>query len=194
MADLTKDAVRWWLRRILGALPEAEKKEMDDALFGLVIAQPEYRQADTLLCYCSTPTEPDTRRLIRHAINGGKQVALPRCTEQKGEMVFYRITSLDDLQTGRYSLLEPDPARCELLSEIPEDALCIVPGLGFDPAGYRIGQGGGYYDRFLSGYTGVSAGLCYEACLLPRLPHEPHDRRVDVLLTEKRRFSAPLSI
>ena len=67
-----------------------------------------------------------------------------------------------------------------------------LPGLGFDLDGYRLGYGKGYYDRFLSRYPGVTAGVCYTACLKTQLPHGRYDRRADILVTEKfiKRFPA----
>ena len=88
------------------------------------------------------------------------------------------------LKNGLYGVLEPDPSRSRpALSG--GNALCIVPGLGFDSKGYRLGYGKGYYDRFLSGFHGITVGLCYSACTKWMLPHGYYDRPVDILITEK---------
>ena len=70
--------------------------------------------------------------------------------------------------------------------------LRVCRGWGFDLDGYRLGYGKGYYDRFLSRYPGVTAGVCYTACLKTQLPHGRYDRRADILVTEKfiKRFPA----
>ena len=62
----------------------------------------------------------------------------------------------------------------------------IVPGLAFTWRGHRLGQGEGYFDRFLAGHKGLRVGLAYEAQIAPKLPTDPHDQRVDVIVTERR--------
>ena len=79
---------------------------------------------------------------------------------------------------------EPDPEKQPVLREF-SDSVCVLPGLGFDLEGYRLGYGKGYYDRFLSKYPGTNLGVCYNVCLKPLLPHGRYDRMVDVLVTEK---------
>ena len=92
-------------------------------------------------------------------------------------------------------MLEPVPERAEelpLTTGMLLHSFCVLPGLGFDLEGYRLGYGKGYYDRFLSRYPGVTAGVCYTACLKTQLPHGRYDRRADILVTEKfiKRFPA----
>ena len=86
------------------------------------------------------------------------------------------------LYRHRFGMLEPGEA-CPLLA--PEEIdLVLVPGLAFDRAGYRLGQGGGYYDRYLPQCSGKSLALCREAVLFEALPREEHDRPVGLVLTE----------
>ena len=90
--------------------------------------------------------------------------------------------SLNDLREGMYGIREPDEALpC---SEITENTVCIVPGLAFTPDGGRLGYGGGYYDRFLSDYSGTSIGLCYSELLFDSLPSEEYDIAVDIIITD----------
>ena len=77
------------------------------------------------------------------------------------EMEFYEIHSLFELQPGTFGVLEPVPENSRLVQEETE-GLCIVPGLSFDAEGYRLGYGKGYYDRFLSRFSGTTAGVCYK--------------------------------
>ncbi|MFR5810912.1 MAG: 5-formyltetrahydrofolate cyclo-ligase, partial [Flavonifractor plautii] len=81
-----------------------------------------------------------------------------------------------------YGMLEPGED-CPLVGK---DAigLVLVPGLAFDPSGGRLGQGGGFYDRWLADYAGCTAALCRTALLLPQVPRAPHDRGVELVLTE----------
>ena len=71
------------------------------------------------------------------------------------------------------------------MSREPQNSLCVVPGMAFDCDGYRLGYGKGYYDRFLSGYHGVTAGICYSDCIRWKLPRGRFDRPVDILVTDK---------
>jgi 5-formyltetrahydrofolate cyclo-ligase len=99
-------------------------------------------------------------------------------------MEFLVIASESDLSPGTFGVAEPDPLRCG--PRVPtEKTFCVVPGLAFDPEGFRLGYGKGYYDRFLAGFPGVSAGICYAGCIRRKLPHGRYDRAVDFLVTEQ---------
>ena len=98
-------------------------------------------------------------------------------------MEFYFIKSSADLIKGKYGLLEPDTAKCKTAT--PTDkSLCVVPALSFDAKGFRLGRGGGYYDRFLKSFKGKSAGFCYNSFLRLTLPKEYYDMPVDIIVTE----------
>lgn len=144
----------------------------------------QYPQARTILCYVSKKIEIDTFGIIEDALAAGKRVAVPRCVEGTRLMDFYLIHSAEDMEKGSFGVLEPVVERCEKLTDFSR-SICIVPALGYDLEGYRLGYGGGYYDRFLSGYKGLKVGVIYAACVCPRLPRGKFDVPVDVLLTEK---------
>ncbi|HIZ56076.1 MAG TPA: 5-formyltetrahydrofolate cyclo-ligase [Firmicutes bacterium] len=165
------------------ALPPEVKQEKDRQIFERLCSLQCYQQARTLLCFVSLPIEVDTYRIIRHAFEQGKQVAVPKCLK-KNQMKFYLIHSFDDLEAGTFSVLEPKLDQCEELTD-ETNSLCIVPGLCFDLNGYRLGYGGGYYDRFLDRYPGITLGICYNACIKGALPHGRYDRTVDGVVTEK---------
>ncbi len=164
----------------------SHKERCDLLIFDKVANHEIYRKADLLLCFVSTPIEVDTMRLINYALRQGKAVAVPRCADKGISMTFYQITSLDDLEIGLFSVLEPKVDVCKVLDISPyKTPLCIVPGLAFDKAGFRLGYGKGYYDRFLSSFKGVTAGICYDACMESELVHGKYDRSVDYLFTDK---------
>ena len=99
-------------------------------------------------------------------------------------MKFYLIEDLAQLEPGAFGVLEPDPERCRELRHY-QNSICILPGLGYDLQGYRLGYGKGYYDRFLAAHPQLeTVGLCYGALLLPRLPAAPHDQRVRLVAAE----------
>ena len=97
-------------------------------------------------------------------------------------MTFHYVTSLSELSPGRYGILAP-PEENAIYTPIPT-TLCLVPGMVFDRHGYRIGYGGGYYDRFLRDFDGSAVGLVYRDHLLPSLPHGRYDLAVSALVTE----------
>lgn len=169
------------LRREMDPQVKAEK---DAAILKRLLELPEYKAATLVLTYVSTAIEVDTLELIRRALAEGKRVAVPYCIPGKIDMLFCEIFSLDDLTPGSFGVLEPDPEKQPVLREF-SDSICVLPGLGFDLEGYRLGYGKGYYDRFLSKYPGTNLGVCYNVCLKPLLPHGRYDRMVDVLVTEK---------
>lgn len=166
-------------------MPKEQKEKKDSAIRKKVQSLRQYQRCQTLLTFVSSPIEVDTRILIEEALAQGKQVAVPYCIEGTHEMEFYLIRSLEELSPRTFGVLEPDADRCEKFTR-EKNSICLVPGLAFDFQGFRLGYGKGYYDRFLSGYTGTKIGIVYEECMRTRLPHGYFDVPVDLLITEKR--------
>ena len=178
-----------------GFAPDDQQRR-DRQILQRLLALPEYRKAPLVLSYVSTAIEVDTHALIEQALRDGKKVAVPWCVPGKVDMKFFLIGGLDELEPGSFGVLEPVVGKHrELLETVSEvelvNSFCVLPGLGSDLAGYRLGYGKGYYDRFLSGYCGTTAGVCYTACLRTALPHGRYDRMMNILVTEKfvKRFS-----
>ena len=171
------------LRAEYGALNADEIKRIDEKLMQLLIEQSAYQRCRAVFIYVSVGFEINTRKIIDHAFGGGKIVALPKCRAH-GEMDFYRYSG--ELTEGKFSI--PEPTNDELL--IPEkNDIMIVPGLAFDRYGYRIGQGGGYYDRYLEKHECTCIGLCREKFLLNRIPIAWNDLPVDCVITENAVYS-----
>lgn len=193
-----KKALRSEFKTIRRSLAPEDQQAKDAQIFKKLTALKEYKSASLLLTYVSTAIEVDTHRLIQQAVSDGKKVAVPWCVPGKVDMKFFLIKSLDELEPGSFHVLEPVPGKQPELNASVTDfelahSLCVLPGLGFDLEGYRLGYGKGYYDRFLSRYPGVTAGVCYTGCLKTQLPHGRYDRMIDILVTEKfvKRFSTP---
>lgn len=179
-----KRALRAQFKRLRAECPAQLKREMDKKLFERFVSLEEYAACDTLFAYISGEIECDTSAIILRALADGKRIAVPRCAERTNEISFYFINSYDDLEKGKYGILEPKTEVCERAEDFSR-GLCLVPGLSFDLQGYRLGFGKGYYDRFLSRFGGVTAGICYAKCTLTELPRGAFDRAVDILITEK---------
>lgn len=179
-----KDAARKAVKRI--SLTPKEKADSDKLLFQRFLSLPQVTACGSILLYYGVGSEPDTAQLLSSKVFGGKVVSLPRCLPG-GQMEARQFQGMQHLASGPFGIPEPDGScpivRREHLSVI------LVPGLAFDRQGYRLGHGGGYYDRYLSGFSGLTVGLCRDKLLLPSLPTEPHDRPVDLILTETRSLS-----
>ena len=179
-----KRRVRKRYKKLRRECPPDVKAKLDNGLTERLLDMEEYKDAQRLFIFVSSPIECDTSRIISDALQRGKQVAVPRCTEKTGIMHFYFISSMGDLSPGAFSLLEPDPQKCEPVKDL-SNGLCVVPGLCFDLEGYRLGFGKGYYDRFLDYFGGVTVGICYSKYIEKQLPRGAHDRHTDILVTER---------
>lgn len=133
----------------------------------------------------SVGREVETAAIISRAWAEDKAVAVPKCNPANKTLTFYRIKSFRELEFGFYGLLEPKPSETSVVPDLALD-LAVVPGVVFDRNGYRIGYGGGYYDRFLAHYHGKTISLLLEAQLAESVPVESHDQRIELLITEQR--------
>lgn len=149
------------------AMNSAEKKAADFDIFKQL--KPFADKASAVFIYASTPIEVDTRMLISYCTEKNIPTALPRSGDT--ELSFYYINTPDDLKPGRFNIDEP-PDEKPAFSD--ENTLCVVPALCADGEGYRLGYGRGYYDRFLSGFDGISVIICYSSFKM-EVPTEPHD-------------------
>ena len=180
--DLEKKALRRRVREQLSALSRSELVRSDDALFEKFLSLPQVEEAQTVFAFWGIPgREPDTARLIGELIRRGKTVGLPRMLPDH-RMEVRRYDPDRPLVSVSFGISEPGED-CPLIAR--EDiGLVLVPAVCYDRRGYRLGFGGGYYDRWLAGFSGVTVGLCREAVLQEAVPTEAHDARVDLLLTE----------
>lgn len=141
---------------------------------------PEWKAANEVFVFISLPDEVQTKELVVAAWKEGKVVCAPRVNGK--DMDFIRFDSRDELAEGPHHILEPTGDEIHTT----ENALLIVPGVVFDIARHRIGFGGGYYDRYLAAHPGhPTVALTYDFNVYPEIPHEAHDIRPDVLVTEK---------
>lgn len=181
-----KKRLRNRYKTLRAAMDPRLKEACDARIRGRLRSLPEYKQCKTVLCFVSTEIEVDTHKIINHALREGKIVAAPYCIDGTRNMDFYRIRSLDELSRRTFGVLEPDPRKAEKITDF-HDSLCILPGMAFDYTGYRLGYGGGYYDRFLSKVYrhGVAVGICYSSCIAKALPKGRYDVPCQILVTDK---------
>jgi 5-formyltetrahydrofolate cyclo-ligase len=183
------------LRRLVlaqrDALSQAERARRSAQAGANLCALPEFRQAGTVLCFVSFGGELDTRPLIEEALAAGKHVAVPRVVRETHDLVPHELRDPEtDLTPGYYGILEPSPQQPVVSLDAIEAV--IVPGVVWGEDGFRIGYGGGYYDRFLPRVPQAARlGLAFELQVLPEVPHGARDVPVEVLVTEAgvRRFT-----
>lgn len=159
--DNVKRNLRKEVRQKRDALDVAQRMAEDRAIAAAVAGCRAFADAPAVLTYYSIGSEVDTHGLIDRALQAGKVVALPRCQPGSRTMGWHVITTTADLVLGFGGILEPRDDVSTLIDphELDSTALALVPGLIFDRHGYRLGYGGGYYDRFLSDFPGISLGL-----------------------------------
>lgn len=187
LLSLTEDKAR--LRKALSekrkSLSENERKEYSKKLCESICSLEEFKEADAVLSFWPLPDETDVRMLNAEALRLGKTLLLPRCVKGTRQMSFYTVRSFDELEKGSFSIFEPKES-CPLF--VPSEgvkAICIVPGLAYDKRGFRIGYGGGYYDRYLSKYTLFTVGAVYHPFFLADVPCGEFDVKVDAVVTDK---------
>ncbi|MFP4658457.1 MAG: 5-formyltetrahydrofolate cyclo-ligase, partial [Desulfonatronovibrionaceae bacterium] len=133
--------------------------------------------------YLPIRNEVDTWPLFEHLLDIGAYPVLPCCRE-KGKMDFFRVDGSDELQEGKFGIREPVRAQRRPISCSGIKAF-ILPGVAFDSRGYRLGFGGGYYDRFIAdNHCRMLVGAAYHFQLVPEIPAEPWDEPVYYVVTE----------
>ncbi|MGE5591871.1 MAG: 5-formyltetrahydrofolate cyclo-ligase [Bacillota bacterium] len=183
----SKASLRLRLAAVREGLSPAERAARSHEAAARLLGLPAYRQARSLMVYVSFRTEVETGGLIQAALADGKVVLVPKVQRQPKSLLACRIRRFpEDLQPGAYGILEPAPAASEPWPPEQID-LVVVPGLGFDRRGRRLGYGGGYYDRFLAGPAsrGVAVGLAFAEQVVGALPADPFDRSLDLIVTDQ---------
>lgn len=176
-----KAAFRTQIRRAASALTDEARVESDRLLTQRFLSLPQLEGVGSILLFWGVGTEVDTASIREALWAGGKQVLLPRCLPGRG-MEARAVSAGASLVPGTFGI--PEPGEDCPVVERECIGLILVPGLCYDRHGYRLGQGGGYYDRYLVGFQGRTLGLCRDALLQARVPAQSHDVPVDLVLTE----------
>ena len=163
------------------AIPREQKQAIDQALTERLLQHPFYQETNTIATYLSFPHEFQTQGLIEQALKDGKKVLIPK-TYPKGRMDFV-VYNPQQLVKTSFGLLEPQ-GDLEVVDASQID-LIHVPGLAFTREGYRIGYGGGYYDRYLKHFPGHTLSTVYPCQIRDFIP-EDHDIPVQEGLIDER--------
>ncbi|MCA9036055.1 MAG: 5-formyltetrahydrofolate cyclo-ligase [Planctomycetaceae bacterium] len=169
---------------------QENKDELSRRIVGAFMSLPEYAVANTVMFYIDVRSEVRTRHDLELALQSGKTIVVPWCNAE-GELELFRLVSMDELEVGMYKILEPR----QDLRHLPEKQvnveaidLIMVPGVGFDQRGARMGHGKGYYDKLLEHARPDTPliALAFECQLFEEIPVAAHDVFMDAVITEDR--------
>ncbi len=181
---MDKEKFRLEIKSQISKLDNEYIYESNLGIFQNISSLPEFISSSRIFLYYSIGREVDTTAIISHCFETGKLVALPTDCDN-GKMNFARLDSLiSELPRGKFDIPVPSYAAERLIPAFGD--IIIVPALSYDESFYRIGRGGGYYDRFLSDCSAFSVGLCREKLVVPSVPRDSLDIPVSCLITEKR--------
>lgn len=157
----------------------AQLDELSQTITARLLAHPRLRAANTVLLYYSLPDEVNTHTIIDRLIAAGKQILLPVVIDDENlEVRHYR--GPQDLREGDFHILEPIGEPFTAYRQID---LIVVPGVGFDASGNRLGRGKGYYDRLLRQMPTVyKLGMCFDFQKIEAVPTDQHDICMDEIL------------
>lgn len=161
------------------SLTEKQRISLSSAIKEKLFSRPRFKEAKSVAFYLHKGSEVYTKDMITQAQKLGKEILVP-VTNHKIE--FYHFISFDDLQEGKYGILEPK-SRVEPCK--PPD-LVVVPGIAFGLCMHRIGYGKGYYDDYLGKSFAYRIGLCYDFQVVEKLPTHENDQRMDEIITDQR--------
>lgn len=183
-----KDTVRRLALARRARIDPAEREARARRLIERLLGIPEIRDAERVLAFVSVRSEVPTAGLLEAVLASGAALLLPFVADD-GALQAAAVESLAELQPGYRGIPEP---RTRFAVNPADASVIVVPGVAFDERGGRLGYGGGFYDSFLSGSPQVPRiGICFEDQLVPEIPLEPHDQRVDALVTEDRVIRCP---
>lgn len=181
------------MKKMRNQLSNEKRNQWNSELFQKLINLNEYQSCSKLFTYISFQSEPDTIRIIKLALKEHKKVYVPRV--EGTNMQFYEINSLERLERSNYGIPEPEMDEKKRYSFDTQNTeasnLMLLPGLAFDIAGNRIGYGGGYYDKYLSGFSDNhfnKIALAYEFQILDHLNTSEYDKKADLILTPDRKI------
>ncbi|SCG83897.1 5-formyltetrahydrofolate cyclo-ligase [Proteiniborus sp. DW1] len=169
------------------ALSKEEVNKKSSAISNLLFSTEQYKKSKYIMCYIDFRNEVRTEEIIRMALNEDKNIIIPISIVETKQLVLSQLLDYDkELESGTYGILEP---KKEFIREVNPELidLVLMPGVAFDRRGYRIGYGGGYYDRFLTRIVDSvpKIALAFDLQLVPHVRKGRYDIPVDYIITEK---------
>jgi 5-formyltetrahydrofolate cyclo-ligase len=185
-----------WRRRFrvaLNGLSKAQREEASGRARDLLRRQAAWQRAGAILFYAPLAGELDLSPLLDEALQAGKTAALPGFVSDTGTYQAFEVSHLvRDCALGKFGIAEPG-AHCRPISLKRLD-LVLVPGLGFDMSGRRLGRGHGFYDRLLAGIAGAKCGVAFDLQVVAQIPAAEHDVSMNFILTPTRWLEIPKQV
>lgn len=180
-----KQQLRSLLKQKRAALSAASRQSAAAIITDRILPLPAVQQARSIFIFISYGNEVNTHGLLKHFLEQGKRLAVPKILPEK-TMIAVPFSAWEELVPGELGILTPRSSQ----ADNGHFDVVITPGLGFTPAGYRIGYGRGYYDKwFASHSSGCRIAVCFDAQIVEDLPVDATDVPVDMIVTEKRVIS-----
>jgi len=189
MQDKTEKAqLRKRLLERRDAIPPEVRRAKDRSIHERLASTEQFREAGIVFLFASFRTEVDTLALIKKLLSDGKRVVLPKVEREQRRLLLYEIKNIEELIPGYMGIPEPATTTEDRLIDPDSVDVIVIPGAGYDLHGNRIGYGGGYYDRLLSGLTGNKPVIApaYEEQIVDEITAEPHDIKVGTIVTDRR--------
>ncbi|MBI4655085.1 MAG: 5-formyltetrahydrofolate cyclo-ligase [Nitrospirae bacterium] len=182
-----KKSLRESLLKKRDSIEPKRKNEKEALIIKRLLNIQEFKKAKSILFYASFRSEVDTMGCLNSAIKLGKKIGLPKVDKEQGCLNLYEIKDTSELQPNYMGILELSILKGRKMN-LKDIDVVVVPGAGFDTKGNRLGYGAGYYDKLLSGSRKhiTTIALAFEEQIVPGVPREGHDVRVDKIITERR--------
>jgi len=188
--ELNKKFLRKKIINLRDSMSSLEREEKSKVIASKLFNIEKYKKAKFILLFYPFGSEINTRIVIKHSLLLGKKVALPKVIG-KNKLEAYLVTDPDkELEHGFLEIMEPDTKKCNK-ADIKDIELAIIPGVCFDTNFNRLGYGGGFYDHLISSLDkkALKISLCFEAQLIENVPVYNYDKKIDMIITEKRILS-----
>jgi 5-formyltetrahydrofolate cyclo-ligase len=184
MLDENKKKIRKDILSVRNALPSAEREAISRDICRRFTRLTVVQGCASVMIFLSFGSEINTDYIIEWLWKQKKEVLVPLCKPETREMDIFPIASFADLEPGYFGIREPKRGlRPPVTKEVID--LVVVPAVAFDRRGYRVGYGGGYYDRFLIGMDVPTIGLAFNCQIITAAPVDEYDQAVQGIVTEK---------
>ncbi len=183
-----KQEIRQSVAKSIDTLSDKERAEKTRGIEHRVFEFANFLEAKIVLLYIASKYEVRTEGILRRCFDYNKIIVLPAFESSRHKIKLYKVDNLsEDTIPGPRQIPEPNPGKCKI---VPMDCLdiAIVPSIALDEKGSRLGTGEGCYDRLIPKLPATTrkVTLAFEEQILPQIPMEPHDKHVDIIITEKR--------
>lgn len=184
---MDKNELRQNIRHSLNKMTIDQYEQKSNIIRNRLADEPYIIEGSTIALTVSNYPEVDTSKIIEYLWEVGKKVVVPKCQPKTRMMDFYAINNFQQLETVYMDLKEPIPEKTEFVPPDQIDVI-VVPGIVYDQKGYRVGYGGGYYDRYLQNYAGTLVSLAFDRQIVHSVPKQAHDIPVHFIVTETNRI------